>query len=138
MKPIVHKLILLIWPCILGLLLASCGQKMSHPSSLYPTPSDGNMTLQGTVDGGGGAGFKGRPLEEFHRKIENLSLFPEYRYVESILKSIEQINPSHAKIFRSIVRNRLWLFLDEPIPKISDFRQGVPFNVDQWAVQNSK
>lgn len=91
---------------------------------------------QGTVDSGGGAGFKGRPLEG-HRK--DITTFPEFKkWVEPILRSIGRMHPSHQSLFVYIVKERTWLFLDAPVPKISNDRQSTPYTIDQWAVQNSK
>lgn len=127
----------------MALFTAGCGQNPAS-SRKFDTPASGTKSpeaeaqAQGTVDGGGGAGFKGKPLESYRRSIEDLSLFPEFKVVDEVLKSIERVNPDHAKIFRHIVRDRIWLFLNEPIPKISESRQGAPYIIDQWAVQNSK
>lgn len=122
---------------ILAMVLSSVGcRQNSAPGNKLSTPfAGGPQPAQGTVDGGGGAGFKGKPLESYRRNIEE---FPEFKLVDKVLESIARVNPKHEKIFRHIVRDRMWLLLDEPVPKISASRQGVPYNIDQWAVQNSK
>ena len=36
------------------------------------------------------------------------------------------------------MKNRNWLFTETPVPNLGAKRQGTPFNIDQWAAQNSK
>jgi len=91
---------------------------------------------QGTVDGGGGGGIKGKPIESYARNIRE---FAEYKVVvEPVLVSIGRIHPEYQNVFLHIVKNRNWLFTGEPVANLGAARQGTPFNIDQWAAQNNK
>lgn len=91
---------------------------------------------RGTVDGGGGAGFKGKPLEAYFRDVSTLEEFKAV--VDPVVKSVGRIHPEFERIFQYILKARRWHFLGAPIPSISKERQGAPVSIDQWAVQDAK
>ena len=98
------------------------------------TPAQG--VNAGTIDGGGGAGYRGRPIEDWARDVRELPEFKEH--VEPILKHVGRLSSDYERVFRHIANDRLWIFVDEPIGRLSAARQGLPLdNFDQWAKQDA-
>ncbi len=123
--------------CLLLLISAlGCADKRQPRGSL-PSPLGDEVKSsgpRGTVDGSGGAGINGKPIELYRVKIETWS---EYQsHIVPILNSLKKIHPEYGEIFRYGAEKKAWYLLPSDLPALSGAEMGLPVNADQWALQN--
>jgi len=97
-------------------------------------PSD-KATPQGGVDGGGGNGYNGRPLESY--KINDMMALAEVK--NSILPMLSNLKKSFLPLAADltfILRERNWYMIPAALEQISATKIGVYFPTDQLAIQN--
>jgi hypothetical protein len=117
------------------------GQAAGAPGQRAGNPP---LQSQGTVDGGGGAGINGKPIESFQQKLMDKSVFPEFEdYILPVLKDVARIYPPPNSIdyFGSIaghlIKNRSWYLVPIELKQIPNAKMGIPFSTDQWAYQTA-
>jgi len=88
----------------------------------------------GTVDGAGGNGVNGRPLESY--QIDSRKLVGSYEDISRVFKALEDRVPRLAAVMLHIVRERSWYMIPVALDKIPPFKIGAFFPTDQIALQN--
>jgi hypothetical protein len=128
-------------PFILWLVacLVSCAQ--NRPQSIGPSKpaqqgsgETPGAQEDGTMDGGGGNGIKGKPLESYRVAITET---PEYiKYIKPISEKLMATKPDIGRFFLSSVQKKNWYFVPARLVELDPKRIGVPFRADQLALQN--
>lgn len=120
---------------ILGFLLiyvlTGCGRQVDEGVVYDPIGKN-----RGTVDGGGGNGLHGTPLEYFI--VDPKSLLREAPLVETVLFNLEKADVALAGDFLHIIRNRIWYMVPTEVEKISSAQLGVSFPTEQYAIQTDR
>ncbi len=99
-----------------------------------PAGSAVGGTSRGTLDGGGGNGINGKPIESYRVNIRDL---PEYKkFVEPFLKAYKQSMAFQMPLMIEAVLNKNWYFVPVSLDKVPQKILGAPFHTDQIAVQN--
>lgn len=106
----------------------------TDPSHGAPSGAAGGEARRGTLDGGGGNGINGKPIESYRVNIREL---PEYKkFVEPLMVFLgySWSDPLYARLNTVIDKN--WYFVPVPLDQVPETVLGAPFRTDQIAVQN--
>lgn len=99
-------------------------------------------TFEGTVDGGGGNGTNGKPLESYIVNIYDEKVFKDY--LKPRIDLIQKHIPALASDFQHILNERRWFLIPVDLNKAPDlgllppWKLGTYFPTDQIAIQNMK
>lgn len=130
----------------LSLFLPACaqnGRSDGHalPAQATSSPASPAPAREGTVDGGGGAGIDGKPIESFERKLRDKAVFPEFeQFIEPILADVAKLYPNQDffnLIVEHLISRRTWYVMPVELHKIGSENMGIPLSADQWAFQTT-
>lgn len=113
-------------------LLVACQKEVIRETVHDVVPSQQSQP-QGGVDGGGGNGVNGKPLESYAVKLSTLSEYSED--IVPLMKEIRNSFPELNADFQYLVGSRGWYFVPVSLDKIPSFRIGAYFPTDQLAYQ---
>lgn len=124
------RYIILITIMILPVLI-SCTNSDSHHSQ-------NTQTFDGGSDTGGSNDFMGKPIESY--AIKDLSELSEYRYIEPILKKLEEKNPAFAEMLKDSIAKRTWYLVPGTLKHISNYTVAAPLSetTGQYALHSEK
>lgn len=105
-----------------------------------PAPSTGGVDLGGAqmggVDGGGGASYRGRPIDSY--RIEFFSRTEEAAGVMSAIERMATVNRMFAAVMMHIVRERSWMMIPGDLDKIPSLKMGIHVETDQVAIHKMR
>lgn len=136
------KSLILKTACFLfaGTFVMACDQRRH---SDQPVSGDGGkhdgVNAYGTIDGAGGVGINGKPIESY--RIDPADL-PEFKsQIQPVFDSIANLRQGQnivLNVLRYVTKTRSWYQLtDVDLDKIAPEKMGLPFTNDQWAVQST-
>lgn len=132
------KLLLLFFLMAGSFGLAACqGQKTVVQEKLVTppvAPASSDQVENGGVDGGGGNGLSGKPLESYQVDLKSV---PEFqKFIAPVIRNLKRSFPHLAADMNYLSREREWYFVPVSLRKIPSFKLGTYFATDQIAIQN--
>lgn len=90
--------------------------------------------VDGGVDGGGGNGVEGKPLESYRRDISTISGYS--LLYDKVILPLRTKLPHLAADLLHVGSERSWYLIPVRLNRIPSFKIGVNFKTDQLAIQN--
>lgn len=88
----------------------------------------------GGIDGGGGNGIEGKPLESYQISLADIEEFDTH--IIPMIESLKRSFPELASDMVYLSKERLWYFVPVALNKIPSFKIGTFFQTDQIAIQS--
>ena len=118
---------------LLLIILSACA-KSEKTSPVGPQPLPTPPPHGGTIDGGGGIGVHGRPLDSYHI---DLNVVPEFKtLLQPMLSTLQRYLPALASDLNRVITARSWYMGPFDLDQIPGNQMGVFFPTDQIAIQN--
>ena len=132
-KEQIMKHLYLVLTGIIVASLIACG-KNSPTGGVSSAGGSHGQNPGGTIDGGGGNGIGGNPVERFKVDITKL---PEFKILEPILKKIDEVDANvNLRLEYVIAKN--WYIVPISLQGLASAKTGLYFSTDQIALHTFK